>query len=183
MNYPKKLSPTHLRLFVYGTLKKGGRYHDRYCAGARDIVPAAVWGRLFHLPAGYPALEVPAAAILVRGSEDILGDARHSQGEGAYPLARPDGDWDLVHGELMTLTDPVRDLPPIDGLEDFRPGGNGLYERVLVPVLCGDRVQAVWTYCMTCPPGAERIPAGRWQTRQEGRRSPAVTEEGHGSSC
>jgi hypothetical protein len=32
-------------------------------------------------------------------------------------MNRPEGDWDLIHGELLNFTNPVRDLPPIDRLE------------------------------------------------------------------
>jgi gamma-glutamylcyclotransferase (GGCT)/AIG2-like uncharacterized protein YtfP len=47
-----------LKVFVYGTLKPGGRYHDRYCAA--DLVRAEgaiAPGKLYHLPQqGYPAM-------------------------------------------------------------------------------------------------------------------------------
>lgn len=47
----------HLKVFVYGTLKPGEPYWDRYCEGkVWASVPAMVKGRLFHLPEGYPAL-------------------------------------------------------------------------------------------------------------------------------
>lgn len=44
-------------VFVYGTLKPGERYHDRYCGN--QVVgsqPACVPGRLYHLSLGYPGL-------------------------------------------------------------------------------------------------------------------------------
>ena len=36
-----------IRLFVYGTLKRGQANHPRFCANATDIVPAVTWGRLY----------------------------------------------------------------------------------------------------------------------------------------
>lgn len=44
-------------VFVYGTLKPGQCYHDRYC-GDRVLShePASVPGRLYHLSLGYPGL-------------------------------------------------------------------------------------------------------------------------------
>ncbi|HEY9661937.1 MAG TPA: gamma-glutamylcyclotransferase [Allocoleopsis sp.] len=47
-----------LRVFVYGTLKPGERYHDRYCGGrVISAQQAMVYGHLFHLPIQrYPAL-------------------------------------------------------------------------------------------------------------------------------
>lgn len=47
-----------LNVFVYGTLKPGGKYHKVYCeALAPEAIPAWIPGRLYHLPAyGYPAV-------------------------------------------------------------------------------------------------------------------------------
>jgi gamma-glutamylcyclotransferase (GGCT)/AIG2-like uncharacterized protein YtfP len=45
------------RVFVYGTLKPGERYHDRYCG--RQVLTAQealIYGELYDLPFGYPAL-------------------------------------------------------------------------------------------------------------------------------
>lgn len=44
-----------MKVFVYGTLKPGeSNYH--YCATAIAQKEAYTWGRLFHLPLGYPAM-------------------------------------------------------------------------------------------------------------------------------
>jgi hypothetical protein len=70
-----------LRLFVYGTLKRGYWNHQRFCAQALCIEPAVVWGRLYHLYAGFPALEVPEGLILARGTADqwpMLAGSRRS---------------------------------------------------------------------------------------------------------
>src|SRR5690349_10733757 len=52
------MSAELLRVFVYGTLKPGEQYHDRYCAdkviGAREAI---VYGQLFDFPElGYPGM-------------------------------------------------------------------------------------------------------------------------------
>ena len=73
---PEDRPETILRLFVYGTLKRGYWNHQRFCAQARSIEPAVVWGRLYHLHAGFPALEVPEGLILSQGTADPLADAR-----------------------------------------------------------------------------------------------------------
>jgi gamma-glutamylcyclotransferase (GGCT)/AIG2-like uncharacterized protein YtfP len=45
------------RVFVYGTLKPGEYYYLDYCAPTVMAVQSAwVWGTLYHLPMGYPAL-------------------------------------------------------------------------------------------------------------------------------
>ena len=71
---PEDSPETILRLFVYGTLKRGYWNHQRFCAQARSIEPAVVWGRLYHLNAGFPALEVPEGLILSRGTADPLAE-------------------------------------------------------------------------------------------------------------
>ena len=143
---PEDSPETILRLFVYGTLKRGYWNHQRFCAQARSIEPAVVWGRLYHLHAGFPALEVPEGLILVRGTADPLVDARRQQEIGTPRFGRPTGDWDLISGELVTFTDPQRDLPPIDRLEGFRPGGHSMYQRVMVAVLVNRKPCAAWIY-------------------------------------
>jgi gamma-glutamylcyclotransferase (GGCT)/AIG2-like uncharacterized protein YtfP len=125
---------TPIRLFVYGTLKRG-HYNHRLCAHATAIQPAWTWGRLYHLDAGYPALEVPDHLILAHGSDRPRHDAHRQDATPPFPVGKPVGDWDWVRGDLMTLADPEHDLPPIDRLEGFRPdGGHNLYDRVLVTV-------------------------------------------------
>lgn len=59
-------------------------------------------------------------------------------------MPRPEGDWDLVHGELMTFANPGFDLPPIDRLEAFNPEGRSMYKRVLVAVSSQDCLHDCW---------------------------------------
>ncbi len=159
-----KNNDSHLRLFVYGTLKKGFWNHDRFCTRAVSIEPATTWGRLYHLPAGFPALEVPAISILAHGTADPLADTRTQNtvelAENA--MTRPEGNWDLVHGELMTFTNPDFDLPPIDRLEAFDPNGRCVYTRVLVAVESSNLIRPVWLYHYNLGHNAGRIASGRW---------------------
>ena len=183
------MTSTILRLFVYGTLKRGYWNHQRFCAQARSIEPAVVWGRLYHLHAGLcpalqwhplgtshsarapftsqavvPALEVPESSILATGTADPLADTR-TQNAIQLPenaMTQPEGDWDLVHGELMTFANPGFDLPPIDRLEGFRPGGHSMYQRVMVAVLCGRTPIPAWTYWMPRIDTGNRLGTGVW---------------------
>ena len=125
---------TPLRLFVYGTLKRG--YHNhRLVPQAAAIQPAWTWGRMYHLQAGFPALEVPDHLILAHGTAHPWRDARTQDETPLRTDGKPAGDWDWVGGELVTLADPDADLPPIDRLEGFRAtGARNLYDRVLVTV-------------------------------------------------
>ena len=160
-----KNNDNHLRLFVYGTLKKGFWNFDRFCTLTISIEIATTWGRLYQLPAGFPALEVPESSILATGTDDPLADTR-TQNTTELPenaMARPEGDWDLVHGELMTFANPGFDLPPIDRMEAFDPNGRCVYTRVLVAVETNDLIQPVWLYHYNPGHDAERITSGKWR--------------------
>ena len=139
-----------LRVFVYGTLKRGGRFHADFCGGALSIEEAQVRGRL-DATGPYPVLTVPESDVLARGTGDPLADVatqdRIAAFAGASDLLPPEAmesaatgqrpahaEWDLVPGELMTFDDPAARLPAFDRLEDFNPGGESLYLRVLAPI-------------------------------------------------
>jgi gamma-glutamylcyclotransferase (GGCT)/AIG2-like uncharacterized protein YtfP len=122
---------------------------------------ATVRGRLYQMPAPYPALVVPQADILALGAADVLADLR-TQARGAAEVAPPTED--VVHGELFTFDDAAERLSHMDDLEGFEPGRPSLYLRVLVPVWTADGVAGVaWTYHY---PGATEslqwLRAGRW---------------------
>jgi len=144
-----------LRLFVYGTLKRGFWNHDRFCRGVLNIREAVVRGRLYEMHSGIPVLQVPDGDVLAHGTSDVSADvatqARLSEQPALIPRTGPAsataGDWGRVYGELLTFDDPETHLPPIDRLEGFRPGGSSLYRRVLVPV-CIEHGMAlpVWLY-------------------------------------
>lgn len=68
-----------MKVFVYGTLKPGECNYLRYCEGkVVDACPAIARGRLFALPAGYPAMisgEGRVYGFLLRFSDSaILAD-------------------------------------------------------------------------------------------------------------
>ena len=122
-----------LRLFVYGTLMRGGRFHDRYCKGVLAVEAASVRGRVHRLSQGYPALLVPEESILARGTGDALADARREGAIGGEIDGR-DLVWSDVPGELLTFDDPQTRLPRLDRLEGFHVGAASLYQRVLLPI-------------------------------------------------
>ncbi len=179
-----------ITLFVYGTLKSGrwttareangeqaaglaeGRHcrrqgatnHDRFCRHAIDIRLATIIGRLYDLPAGFPALEIPEETVLAVGTGDPLADTETQAEFAARELVIPEAadGWDTVHGELITFPDPERDLPPLDRLEGFRPDGHGLYRRTLVAVRANTGVEAAWVYHMECASLCRRLRCGHW---------------------
>ncbi len=142
-----------ITLFVYGTLKRGFPNHDHFCRNAIDIQPATVWGRLYDLGA-YPALEVPEESILAHGTADPLADAAAQARFPAEMVQYPNRSakdltgrgWWLVCGELISFEDPEERVPRLDRLEGFRPSGQSLYRRVLVPVFTGDEPAPAWAY-------------------------------------
>ena len=140
-----------LRLFVYGTLKRGGRFHDAFCRGAVSIERATVRGRLRWLPAGYPMIDVAAATVLAEGTADPTADVATQQRlDDRAAGTAIDTTWPAVPGELMTFDDADVRLPRIDDLENFRPAAprlTNLYRRVLVPVSRGSGgIVAAWLY-------------------------------------
>jgi gamma-glutamylcyclotransferase (GGCT)/AIG2-like uncharacterized protein YtfP len=133
-------------LFVYGTLREGGSNHAWLLrTHPEGLTRAWVAGRLFHLPAGYPAL--------VAGPE---------------PQSPPPGPgW--VRGDFVgyedeaDLASALADLDPLEGVEE------GLFTREVLPVVLegGHRYQAwVYAFHMERLPRLEReaveLPEGDW---------------------
>ncbi len=152
------MSKHRIDVFVYGTLKRGERNHDRFCSGALRVSDATIRGRLYDLPFGFPALVVPAENILAIGTTDYLADAEKQR---ATVSEAKSSDPDTVYGELFTFDDALDRLPTLDGLEGFRPGESNLYRRVLIPVHADSGTQLAWAYAMEKPSG-EHLPDGRW---------------------
>jgi gamma-glutamylcyclotransferase (GGCT)/AIG2-like uncharacterized protein YtfP len=135
-------------LFVYGTLREGGSNH----AWLKRTHPEGstggwVAGRLFHLPAGYPAL-VP---------------------QPAPDLSPPGSGW--VRGEFVGYEDEadlesaLADLDPLEGVEE------GLFSREILPVvLDGGLAYRAWVYVFHVErlPILERdaieLPSGDWSS-------------------
>ena len=74
-------------------------------------------------------------------------------------------------GEPLTrgTANPLGDLPPIDRLEGFRPGGHSRYQRVMVTAARGSIACAVWNHTMYAPQNGYRNtndnPAVFWKSR------------------
>ena len=153
-----------LRLFVYGTLKRGYGNHDAFCEGALEIREARVRGRLYEGP-GFPVVEVPREDILAHGTADPLADAAaQARLRGSpVPESATAGAWGAVYGELLSFDDPEFRLPAIDRLEGFRPGGSSLYRRVLVPATVNGAREPAWVYTVeTTGIKQRRIASGCW---------------------
>jgi len=171
---PKENTAGLLRLFVYGTLKRGYWNHERFCRGVLSVEEAVIRGRLYELPSGIPVLEVPEADVLARGTADPLADVATQARLAAEFAARavhldpkehvaPGGRWGPVYGELLTFDDPETRLPAIDRLEGFLPGGPSLYRRVLVPVKLDGAAFPAWLYAgQPSRSDLRLLPFGSW---------------------
>jgi gamma-glutamylcyclotransferase (GGCT)/AIG2-like uncharacterized protein YtfP len=135
-----------LRVFVYGTLKRGQRNFDVHCHDAVSIREAAVRGRLLRRHTGTPILSLPPQAILALGTSDPDADVQ-AQCRTVTPGPAPDDPrWLRVRGELLEFPDAAQALGRLDALEEYHPGTNSsLYDRVLV-ALADPPHLAVWTY-------------------------------------
>ncbi len=150
-----------ISVFVYGTLKRWFHNHC-YCRRAISIEKATVCGKLYQLPPGYPAMQVPKESIIWQGTKDVFADAQNQYMEndsGDNEFKIHDG-WDTVHGEFMTFADPERDIPEMDRLEGFPL----YYDRVLVPVKKDNgMVTTAYVYTMDeIHMSARYLPDGVW---------------------
>lgn len=116
-----------MQIFVYGTLKFGRRNHYFYCLDAVKIETGFVQGKLYLLPAGFPALKVNEDSILAIGTKDLQADFIVQKE--AKTLKQSGEEW--IQGEIITLKTP-EGIRGVDRLESFNPGGASMYRRVLV---------------------------------------------------
>jgi gamma-glutamylcyclotransferase (GGCT)/AIG2-like uncharacterized protein YtfP len=151
-----------LMMFVYGTLKRGGRNHERYCGGALRVEEAWVRGELYDLPLfHFPALVVSEASIHAFGTANYAGDAEKQRNLSRERLAPLEGP--RVFGEVFYFDDPASRLAAIDGLEGFDPAdASSHYRRVLLPAQKADgSTLLAWAYVVEKSSGVY-LPKGVW---------------------
>ena len=124
-------------IFVYGTLLRGGRNHGRLCGDALTIEPACTTGRLYDLPAGFPAMvEAPDGTV--------SGEA-------------------LTFADIEAA---LAGLDFLEGYRPNQPE-HSLYLRRIQPVTLLDPGATVPSHCYIwggpLPPGAARIRSGQWR--------------------
>lgn len=153
-----------LRLFVYGTLKRGYWNHETYCGSAISVEQATVRGRLYELPSGIPVREVPDEDIAAAGTFSPSADLR-TQNDTAMNQDSMPPRGDQVHGELISFDYTDLRLPQIDRLEGYSPSACALYRRVLIPVfLASGEMVSAWCYVAEPAWGYERmrVIGSRW---------------------
>ena len=129
-----------IRVFVYGTLQPGEKYHQPYCDGwVTAAEPAEVRGQLYHLPQGYPGLA--AGDDIVHGS--LLSFDRSA---------------------ILQRLDELEDYSP------HRELSQNLYQRERTIVLSpsGLELGEAWIYRMALSRiqalGGIYLPGGRWSS-------------------
>lgn len=153
-----------LRLFAYGTLKRGFWNYDRYCGSAQSVEESTIQGRLYELPSGIPALEVPRAGILRIGTSDLTSDIALADRSFTQRRALGAEPWQQIQGELITLGRSADALAMLDRLECFDPDGDSLYIRALVSATCADgRIVPAWCYIASPQILRDAVPTGRWK--------------------
>jgi gamma-glutamylcyclotransferase (GGCT)/AIG2-like uncharacterized protein YtfP len=126
-----------VRVFVYGTLKPGEENYDPYCKNHCKAEEAMVFGQLYDLPFGYPALTA--------GSLPVYG----------FLLS-------FVDPGILARLDALEDYDPArspDQNEYFRV-------KTEVFSLANQLITWAWTYCMEPAQvrrfGGVLLPEGKW---------------------
>lgn len=149
-------APSDLRVFVYGTLRRGYWNHQPYLGGLAPPQAASIRGHLWVQPSGSPVAKVPPSDLRALATGDLARDLALQAAPHLDAVPPPISGWDRhapwgrVEGELYRLPeapDRAARLGRLDELEGFHPGGECTYLRVLVPVrdARGDQVLA-WVY-------------------------------------
>lgn len=136
-----------LRVFVYGTLMPGDRYHREYCGDyLTNAIPAAVRGQLYDFPQlGYPAMTA--------GHDWVKG----------YLLA--------FRQSAATCKDILRRLDALEGYVSDAAIADGDYQRLQVPIFTPERepLQMAWVYQMSAEQVHQQrgvyLPGGDWRSR------------------
>lgn len=150
-----------LRLFVYGTLKRGFSNHHRFCGNALGVEEATTRGDLYELPFGFPALVAVADPVPMLGTRDYAFDATEQRRLSATAPKTTPKKGSKVFGEVFIFDDPIDRLPKLDHLEGFDPGGSSLYKRILIPVETAAGSVLAWAYAIDKPIGTH-LPDGIW---------------------
>ncbi len=146
---------SELRVFVYGTLKRGFSNHDLYCSGVLRVYPAWVRGKLFSLSSEVPVMRIPDEDILLKGSTSVAADIEAQDKFDSFlrrkvnksGLSCEAGDWRKIRGELHIFDNPETRLPLLDSVEDFQPSQPSVYMRALIFINLPNGSQTTaWTY-------------------------------------
>lgn len=154
-----------LRVFVYGTLKRGYGNHG-HCSGYDDVKEASVFGKLY--TRGIPYLVTPPELNLAAGTRMSYQDMDVQNEYHDYQYRKQQveghGQWPMISGELFYFENPSI-LKNMDYLEGFNyEQETSHYNRVLIPV-CIDVNEWItaWAYVVDqAPANAELVLSGSY---------------------
>ena len=160
-----------LRIFVYGTLKRGYNNHPRL-AGAESIINGHAVGDLYDL-GSFPMLHIPPPGRILGQSRKILSEDLEALDNWAEMLKRKPNlqafvRGAAVYGELATFSGTEEFLQGVlnglDSLEGFSGDpATSFYNRVILPVGTSLGVLPAWTYVkIGCRPEGLFLPRGIW---------------------
>ena len=137
------------KLFIYGTLRSDMSEHHLLSGKFDSMSPAKINARLYaRIDDGIPYITVPGKFIAARGSHDYTKDAAALTKLEIPVDYKPSGTAGWVTGELYTLSDYKQVMQIIDLFEDFSPGYESEYDRVMYPVQIDgqDTYEMAWVY-------------------------------------
>ncbi len=146
---------SELRIFAYGTLKRGYSNHDLYCSGVLRVYPAWVRGKLFKTDSEIPVMKIPNEDVLLHGSASVTADIEAQDKFDSFLRRKAEkpgqscgaGEWGKIQGELHIFDDPETRLPLLDSLEEFHSNQPSVYTRALVFINLPNGSQTTaWTY-------------------------------------
>ncbi len=129
---------SHLKVFVYGTLKPGECNYPLYCGGkVREKIRAFTYGNLYYLGLGYPAM--------TEGKAKVEG----------YLLTFADEN-------VLEQLDRLEDYHPLRSLDE----NEYLRQRIPVYTIAGEGLGEAWGYQMTLENvhkyHGKLLPSGWW---------------------
>lgn len=138
-----------LSVFVYGTLKPGGRYYSQYCAQySPEAIPALVRGKLYDFPRlGYPAMTVGedwvhGYVLTFFQSTSVLGTIlKYLDALEGYQSALSSDNESEIDGSGVDNSDADDDYIRIQ-LQTFLPSKHP-FKRVWGYIMAEEKVQAL----------------------------------------
>lgn len=123
------------KLFIYGTLRSDGPEHHLLSGKFDSLAEAQINAKLYtRAEDRIPYITVPGKYILARGSHDYTKDAAMLSKVVVPEGYEPMKSIGFVKGELYTISDYKQIMQILDLFEDFSPGYDSEYDRVLYPV-------------------------------------------------
>jgi len=137
------------KLFIYGTLRSDMSEHHLLSGKFDSMSAARINAKLYtRIDDGIPYITVPGKFISTRGSHDYTKDAAALTKFQVSEGYKPSDSTGWVKGELYTLSDYKLVMSLIDLFEDFSPGYESEYDRVMYPIQIEglDTYEMAWVY-------------------------------------